>query len=182
MMMQQTKDKSFFSLEYHFFDDSHTTEISMFVDGKNILEFERDGEIRTTRWNLDELVMWLREFLDNMKEDPYPVDCEGDFAAQKDDKARNFDSDDDDVFDEYYDKIDEWNLHHRWHVASSGAVLADVFFQCVGDDVEVSWDNRCVERDVSFSSEIGGACVPKKMFVEAVESFLKAYADHWYGA
>ena len=167
-------------MTYHFFDDLHLTEIYMFVNGKNILEFERDGEIFTTRWNLDELALWLRNFLDNMTVDPYPVDCEGEFAAQKDNNARAFESDNDDIFDDYYDKIDAWDIRHRWHIASSGAILADVFFQLVDESVEVSWDNRGIESDVNFLNKTGGIRVPKARFIEVIDAFLKAYADHWY--
>ena len=179
-MKQVAKKVPIYSITYQFFDKFHVTEISMFIDGKNILAFKQNGELLTTRWNLDELALWMRTFLDNMEEDPYPVDCEGEFAAQKDDAARHFDSDDDEVFDEYYDRIDEWSMRHRWHIASSGAILADVFFQLVGDKVEVSWDNRGVEENVTFQYESGGVRVPKEEFIEVTDAFLKAYAKHWY--
>ena len=174
-------DKQKFAIEYAFCKNSHDTEIAMLVDGKNILEFRRNGKLLTTRWELDELVSWLRDFLDNMSEDPYPVDCEGQYAAQKDDAARDFDSDDDEEFYAYYENLYDWNLRHRWHPASSGAILADVFFQLVGDYVEVSWDNRDIERDISFVYERGGAGIPKVLFYNTVDSFLKEYTLHWFG-
>ena len=34
-----------------------------------------------------------------MTEDPYLIKCEGTFATQKDDVARNYDTDDDEMFD-----------------------------------------------------------------------------------
>lgn len=54
------------------------------------------------------------------------------------------------------------------------------FFQLVGNNVEVSWDNRDVEEDVVFQYETGGARILRKQFVEVIEAFLKAYAEHWY--
>ena len=111
-----------FSVIYDFFDESHETEISMIVDGENILSFERGGELLTTRWNLDELAFWLRDFLEHMEEDPYPVEADGEFAAYKDISAREFETYDDEEFDAYYDKLDDWNLRHRWHPASGGAI------------------------------------------------------------
>lgn len=177
----QNGESMLFDMKYQFFDESGDTEISMFVHGINILAYEKNGKILTTRWNLDELTVWLRNFLNQLTEDPYPIDCAGEFAAQKDDTARNFDSDDDALFDEYYDKIDAWNINHRWHVASHGAILADVYFQLVGDFVEISWDNRNVARNVKFLSESGGVRIPKNIFCTVIESFLNAYADHWFG-
>lgn len=174
-------DKEIFAIEYAFCEDSHDTELAMYVEGKNILAFERNGEQLTTRWNIDELAFWLRTFLEHMEEDPYPVECDGEYAAQKDDAARDFDTDDDAVFEEYYQKLYEWGLRHRWHSASAGAILADVYFQFVGDYIEVSWDNRNIGDGVNFRNLIGGGRVPKKMFWRVVDSFLKEYADHWFG-
>ena len=173
-------DKNVFAIEYIFFDETRETEIAMYINNCNILEFERDGKILTTRWNLDDIALWLREFLDDMKEDPYPVECDGIYAAQKDDNARDFDSEDDEEFDDYYDKIDEWNMYHRWHHVSSGAILADVYFQLVGDYVEISWDNRDMGDGIVFKSEVGGSKVPVEIFCLVVDEFLKKYALHWF--
>ena len=169
-----------FEIKYRFIENSHETEISMYIDGINILEFERDGKLLTTRWNLDELAMWLRSFVENACIDPYPVDVEGEYAAIKDIKAREFDTDDDDEFDKYYDKLDEWNMRHRWHPASNGAILADVYFQLTGNEIEISWNNQDAEDGVKFKNVLGGAKVPKEVFIEEINKFLKDYADYWY--
>lgn len=175
-----SNEESSFSITYEFFDETHETQLSMLLDGDNILSFERDGRILTTRWNLDELALWLRTFLDLMKEDPYPVEAKGSYAADKDVTAREFDTDDDAEFDAYYDKLDEWNLRHRWHTASGGAILADIYFQLVDDHVEISWNNLDPEEGVKFKYEFGSACVSREQFVQEVEAFLRAYADHWF--
>ena len=173
-------DKQQFAIEYAFLDDSRDTEIAMYVEGKNILSFDRAGQSLTTRWNLDELAEWLRQFLNEMDESPYPVDCAGEYAAQKDDAARDFDTDDEDAFEAYYEKLYEWNLHHRWHHACSGAILADVYFQPVGDCVEISWNNNGMEEGVTFQYLQGGARIRREVFCAVVDSFLKEYADHWF--
>lgn len=73
-------EKNDFAIEYSFFDNTHETEIAMYVKDNNILSFERNGEHLTTRWNIDNLAMWLRKFIDEMKNDPYPVECDGEFS------------------------------------------------------------------------------------------------------
>ena len=170
-----------FAIGYSFFDEFHTTELSMFINGKNILGFTNDMH-RTTRWNLDELAEYLREFLDTMADDPFPVDAEGHYAAEKDAAAREFDSDDYEVFDQYYDRLDEWGWRHTWHHASAGAILEDVYFQQVGDTVEISWNNEDCEDDIVFDCKLGGASVPKDIFIQVVNDFLQAYALHWFNA
>ena len=173
-------DKNSFAIEYDFIDDERYTELAMYVNNKNILEFDRDGENCTTCWNLDEIAEWLRKFIDNMNNDPYPVEAEGRYASEKDDNAREFDSDDDDEFDRYYDTLDEWCLRHRWHPASSGGILADVYFQAVDDIVEISWNNRDMEEYITYKYDFGGDSVDKYVFYEVVDSFLKEYAKHWF--
>ena len=175
-------DKALFAIEYTFLDNTRETELSLYVSGSNLLSFERSGQQLTTRWNLDELVLWLRGFLNNMQEDPYPVEAAGEYAAEKDINARDFDSDDDEAFDAYYDTIDAWNSRHRWHPACAGAILADLYFRQVGKTVEISWNNRDAEEGVVFSSILGGTSVPKEIFVSVTDQFLKDYADHWYSS
>lgn len=173
-------DKSTFAIEYSYFDESRETQLAMYVNGTNILAFDINNIPLTTRWNLDELALWLRSFVDNMQEDPFPVTCSGEYAAQKDDNARDFDSEDEDVFDAYYEALYEWDQRHRWHPASSGAILADVYFQLVGDNVEISWNNQDCEPNVVFQNVLGGAAIEKKSFISIVDSFLKDYATHWF--
>lgn len=66
-----------FTLSYTFFTETHETKIAMMVNGENTLSFTRDDQQLTARWNLDEFVFWLRDFLDHAKEDPYPVEVDG---------------------------------------------------------------------------------------------------------
>ena len=127
------------------------------------------------------MVLWLKDFISNLSEDPYPVDVAGIYAAEKDDNARNFDSDDEDVFDAYYDKLNKWNERHRWHPASSGAILSDVYFQLACENMEISWDNRELEyEDVEFLETMGGISIPKDDFTSIMNEFLKAYANRGY--
>lgn len=169
-----------FKISYVFFDASHETEISMLINGKNVLSFERDGKALTTRWDIDELVLWLRNFIDNMKEDPFPVEIKGEYAAIKDIYAREFDTNDEDELDAYFDRLDEWNCQHRWHFASSGAILSDLYFELKKDNVEISWNNLDAEEGVTFEFKIGGEQIPKDQFVNEVNSFINEYANHWF--
>lgn len=175
-----SRDIKTFEIQWKFFDETKETEVSMFVGGKNILAFQREGETLTTRWNLEDLAFWLRDFVDNMQNDPYPFEVDGAFASIKDVNSREFDSEDASEFDAYYDTLEAWNLKHRWHTASSGAILADLYFQQVGNFVEISWNNTDCEDGITFEFELGGAYVPKDEFCFKVNSFLNAYADHWF--
>ena len=169
-----------FNIKYMYFDDLNEIEIQMLINGHNILGFQRGNKSYTTRWNLDELVLWLRTFLDNISLDPYPVDSDVEFAALKDIDARKFDAENIEEFDKYYDMLDEWDMRHRWHTANDGAILADIYFQLVDDNIEISWNNQDAEKDVDFKYKLGGAKIPKQMFISTVNDFLIDYANHWF--
>lgn len=100
--------------------------------------------------------------------------------AEKDNNARGFDTDDLDAFDAYYERLSDWNSSHRWHPASSGAYLADVYFALIGDNVEISWNNTDSEEAIEFTSQKGYAKVPVEEFKSVIGQFIKDYVDHWY--
>ncbi len=173
-------NKEEFGIEIAFSNECKDTEIAMYLKGKNILEFKHEGKIFTTCWDLDELAMWLRDFIDNLKEDPYPVEVKGRYAAEKDDNARDFESEDEDEMDKYYNNLQEWYFRHNWHHASSGAILASIYFQLVGNNIEISWDNRGLDDGFDFTYLRGGDVIEKDLFVKIVNQFLNDYADHWF--
>lgn len=176
MMEKLIGNKKNFALQYSFHPKSHRTKLKIYVNGKNILSYKRGEKYFTTYWDLNELALWLKNFIDNVKEDPYPVKAEGRFAAEKDDNAREFDSENEEEFEAYYQKLYEWNLRHRWHSASNGAILANVYFELVDNFIEISWDNRDIETDVNFTNILGGAQVPSEDFTNLITIFLKDYA------
>jgi len=107
-------NKDNFAIEYEIASVTEkTSELYMYINNINILEFLYDGEIHTTTWNLDELVDWLETFSMQDSDDFFPYECKGNTAAEKDLFAREFDSDDDEEFDNYYDPLNQWvyNLH-----------------------------------------------------------------------
>ena len=174
MDMHMIGDMSTFGLGYTFYDDVHATEITLYLNGTNILVFTSEGKHRTTRSDLDELAEWMREFIANMQDEPYPVQASGEYAAAKDEAAREFDTDDEGEFDRYYDLIDEWVWRHTWHHASSGAILANVYFQQIGDRVEISWNNAGYRRD-----SVQGASPRKVVFTPAGLGLL-CQRDHFF--
>lgn len=172
--------KSEFAIGYCFYDTTKETELEMYIKGKNILEFKKNGLLLTTKWNLDDLVFWLRNFIDRNSEEPFPYDVKGKYAAEKDMEAREFDSDNDEEFDKYYDTLDEWDDNHRWHRASAGAILADVYFQFIGGTVEISWNNNEDYDGAVFTNRFGGDIVDKNIFVDVTNEFICAYAKKWF--
>lgn len=163
-------------------DENHESEIYFIVDEQNICLFKHIEEKRykTTRWNLDELVLYLRDLPIMLKNDsPFPFDVERECAAELDNNARFFDSDNDEELEKYYICLNDWGYNHSWHHASSGAILADVFFRRVDDDVEISWWSDQEEDEIVFKNKYGFILFPYDDFVDVINKSVYSYNELW---
>ena len=181
-------DPSVFAIGYAFLGNNRVTEISMWANGTNLLGFIKNNEHLTTRWAyLEDLVAWLDSFVHNMTNNPFPIEIEGEFAAEKDAYARDQlpDLDDGcsdeemDEFDAQVDLFDDWSWNHTWLSERSGAILSNIFFEYKDGMVELSWNNRNVEDGVVFDCEFGGTCVDAETFRNVVLEFVNTYEQHW---
>lgn len=176
-------DFSSFELISNFFEDKYI-EIALLVGGKNLLEFQRGGNTYTTRWKeLDNLVLWLKQFMHAPKTDPFPIDVEDGYAVIKADYARKKIAEhyleNPDVSDEQMDLLEAWENRHSWLRYRGGAILSDIMFEYRGDSLEISWDNRNSAEGVDFTYVYGGAGVPKDTFIASVNHFVEKYEQHW---
>ena len=117
-------DPNDFAIGYAFIGEDRITEVSMFVDGTNMLGFVKGGAHRTLRWAyLEGLVAWLKDFALNMKEDPLSVEAEGEYANERIANALESGPEDEDEFDEYVDPIWDWAGDHIWASELGGSIL-----------------------------------------------------------
>ena len=181
-------DPSDFAIGYAFISDNRCTEISMYANGTNLLGFTKEGTHYTTRWlYLEDLIAWLKSFALNMKEDPFPIDADGEYAAEKDANARALapelddDSSDEELeaFDAYFNRFIDWVWNHTWLSERGGAILSDIYFEYKAGMVELSWNNRHPEEGVMFDCVFGGTRVEAETFRTVVLKFADAYEQHW---
>jgi hypothetical protein len=181
-------DPSVFAIGYAFLGNDRITEISMWANGTNLLGFIRNNGHLTTRWAyLEYLVAWLKSFVLNMADDPFPIEAEGEFAAEKVAYARDQlpDLDDGcseeemDEFNAQVDLFDDWSWSHTWLSERGGAILPNMYFEYKHGMVELSWNNRNAEDGVVFNCEFGGTRVDADTFRSVVLEFVDAYERHW---
>ena len=177
-----------FAIGYASIGDERCTEISMWAEGTNLLGFTREGCHYTTRWcYLEDLVAWLNSFALNMKDDPFPIAVEGEYAAEKDANARALapelddDSSDEelDAFDAYFDRFEDWSWNHTWVSERGGAILSNMYFEYKDGMVELSRNNSNEHDGVSFDCKFGGTRVDAETFKAVVFEFVDAYEKHW---
>ncbi len=162
--------------------EKHISEIYFNVNDDNICQFKFNNEttFKTTRWNLDELVQYFKELPVLLKNDvPFPCDVEGECAAELDNNARNYDFNTEEEFEDYYTRLNEWGYTHSWHHANSGAILADVFFRRLGDNVEISWWSDQEDEEIVFKNKYGFVLIPYAEFVSTINESIASYNDIW---
>lgn len=178
-----TGEKIALSLQTRLFSEQHhESECLMLVFGKNILEYVYKDEknSRTTTGNLDDLMAYLEHTLEFIASDePFPYCVSGDTAAEMDRAAREFSSEDMDVFDAYYDKLDEWSYAHSWLHASNGCFVPDIMFRKINDEIEISWDNENLYDDVYYISLKGSVRVPCEQYRAVVQKAICDYRRLW---
>ena len=163
-------------------DENHLSEICLYINGENICLFKLkdDNTFKTTRWNLDELVLYLKDlYITLYNDEPFPFEVEGECAAELDNNARYFDIEDHLEFEKYYTVLNEWGYKHSWHHACSGAILADVFFRKVDNKIEISWWSGQDEEDVIFKYKYGFVLIPIDDFFETLNKSVNSYNNLW---
>ena len=161
-------------------DKDHLSQLKIFVDGKNICEWEdkETGQIRTIQWNLDELITFLHDteaFL--YHDDPFPINTVGECASELENNARDFESANEDEMDDYYDRLNDWVYNHSWNHARAGAIVPDVLFRNVNGDMEVSWWND--DEEVEFTNRYGYTIVPAEIYRNLIEQLFSNYNTMW---
>lgn len=161
--------------------EEHLTEFYFYVNGKNILEYIYDSKEKwTTTGDLDDLLEYLKYTLSFIEHDePFPYDIKANSAVEMDDIARDFDTDDQEEFDRYYDKLEDWSWKHCWVHERAGAFVPDVMFRKVRDNIEISWMSAFEDENVQFTNPKGCVLVPCFEYFDTITDIISAYNQLW---
>lgn len=169
--------KSTFAIEYEKENNEECT-FEMWVDGKPICCFTRNGEFQKYRWNLSSLVEWFEQNIEYIiTEREFPLLIKADSSIDFYVKSSEFDTDDMEAFDRWFDIRQEWYFHHSWFINRDGSFLPDVFFRVVGEKVEIEWDNTYTYEDIIFKFPKGLFYVDKQDFCNTLYRFLNSYKE-----
>ena len=175
------KNKIGFSLK-KVSDEEHICQLKVYILGKNVCEWT-DLETRqkhTVQWNLDELIDYLYHTIDFIyADDAFPVETVGNCAAEMDENARCFDSDNDDEMLNYYEKLNDWTYRHSWNHARSGAIVPDMMFRKVGDEIEISWWSDQENEGRKFTYDYGYYRLPSSEYQSLISELFCQYNSMW---
>jgi len=168
-------NKKEFAIEYEL-DNFSKAEFKLYLDSKSICAFKRNNIIYEFKWDIRELVDWLELNLNYvLSEEGFPLPVEGNTAVELYQNSGEFDSEDDDTFDSWYEKRQDWSFRHSWYSSRAGGYLADVYFRKVGDKIEISWDNCNLYDNIEFLNPVGLCYIELKQFKGIIENFIKAF-------
>jgi len=152
-------------------------QLSVYVQGKDILQFEKEGVIYTYRWReCQDIIEWIQE---NIKyvlcDDEFPLSVSADSLAERCEMsyALNFN----DI--EQYEILQEWMFRHSWFSARAGSYLADIFFAKSGNMIEISWDNTNTfkEDGIRFVFPKGKYEIDIDVFEKVMKGICALYAQ-----
>ena len=136
--MQLLGNKKSFSIGLE--RDEFAYQLAVYIEGRDILQFNKNGVTYNYRWNnCEDIIQWIHENLQYiLSNDDFPIEIPGDSAANK--CANVYMMDFDDI--QKYERLQEWIFRHSWFSARAGSYLADIYFTRSGNKIEISWTNR----------------------------------------
>ena len=82
---------------------------------------------------------------------------------------------DDDEFDEWFEKRQEWYFRHSWYANRGGSYLPDILFRRVDNKIELEWDNSDLYEGINFINCKGTYYLDILFFQEVIDSFIEDY-------
>lgn len=165
------------SFGIEFGKDTSAYQLSVYIQGKDILQFEKGGVVHRYRWKeCQDIIEWIHE---NMKyilsDDKFPLPISAYSTAEKCEISYKLDLDD----IEQYEILQEWMFRHSWFSARAGSYLADVYFVKNDNMVEISWDNTNTfkEDGIRFVFPKGKYEVNKDVFEKIMKEVCTLYIN-----
>lgn len=165
-------DKNSFAMEVS--KDKYAYQLSLFIEGKDILQFEIKGGVYPHRWSdFDDIIEWFEENMEHiLSEEPLSIMVSGNSTVER---YKNCYKSELKISEA--EMLSDWSFRHSWFSAREGAFLAGVIFQNVNEKVEISWDNTELfkQEGVRYIFPKGRYEIDKEQFEKIVEEFCLAY-------
>ncbi len=183
-------NKNTFAIQYEFINNPFNENslsretwgrFALFISGKDVCHFSRNNVAGDFQWNLIYIVEWFSENLKYILNDKqFPLPVEGQHSLELINNCLLFDSDDDDEFDEWFDKKQDWEFKHSWFSSRAGSFLPDVFFRRVNDEIEISWNNELTYslEGISITHPHGIEYIPLDLFESTIKNFIDDFLNN----
>lgn len=149
----------------------------LWVNGKELCRFSKNNQEQTYEWNLIHVVEWICENLPIIIHDEeFPLPVKGNTTLELLENSLDFDSENDDEFDEWFSKKQGWEFKHSWFSSRGGSYLPEIYFRRNGSQIEISWNNEGVYNNgISFLFVTGVEYVPIQVFESVLKNFIQDF-------
>ena len=159
--------------------DDYAYQMSLYVNGQDILQFEMEGVCYPYRWrNFKDIIEWIQKNLKSIiSEDECPLVLPGDSAVEIWKSVYKMEPEVVDM--DQFEILQDWMFRHSWFSARAGSYVAEIFFRKKGDNVEISWDNSNTFKDdgVKFVFPVGKYEVGINDFQKVMEQVCYIYSQ-----
>ncbi|WP_059051194.1 hypothetical protein [Paenibacillus senegalimassiliensis] len=187
--MREFGNSQVFSIKYEFTNNPYDEigiignswgVFELWVNGKELCRFLRNNQECNYEWNLIYLVDWISKNLNNiLYDEEFPLPVNGKTTLELLINSSEFNSDNDDEFDEWFSAKQDWEFKHSWISSRGGSYLPGIYFRRSGEQIEISWDNEGIYNDeVSFPYMTGVEYVPIEVFEAVVKEFIGDFLNY----
>lgn len=165
-------NKEVFAIEYEV-DNDELGKFELWVYSNPVCRIKNGEKGLTYVGNINDIALWLKDNLENItSEDEFPLPVRACSSIDFYKKSGMFDSEDLDVFDRWYTKRQDWYFRHTWYCIRRGSYLAEIYFRCVENKIEIEWDNVNLYEGIHFLFPKGIYYVETLVFLNVVRGFL----------
>ncbi|WP_152425935.1 hypothetical protein [Paenibacillus shenyangensis] len=149
----------------------------LWVNGKELCRFSKNDQEQTYEWNLIHVVEWMCENLPSiLHEEEFPLPVKGNTTLELLTSSLDFDSENDDEFDEWFGTKQGWEFKHSWFSSRGGSYLPEIYFRRDGSQIEISWNNEGLYNNgISFLFMTGVEYVPIQVFESVLKNFIQDF-------
>lgn len=181
-------DINVFSVKYEFttspFNDlgllaDSWGKFELWVNGRELCGFSKNNQEQTYEWNLIYVVEWICENLPIIIQDEeFPLPVKGNTTFELLTNSLDFDSENDDEFDDWFSTKQDWEFKHSWFSSRGGSYLPQIYFRRNVNQIEISWNNESLYNSgISFPYLIGVEYVPMQVFESVLRNFVQDFLN-----
>ncbi|MBQ5446997.1 MAG: hypothetical protein IIT48_10100 [Lachnospiraceae bacterium] len=164
-------EKNKFALE---FEDTSVSIFRCWIKGINACAYIYDNERYDCHCHISDIIQWFIDCYDIIvSDDNYPLGIEAKNALEFYNKSGEFESDDIDIFDEWYTTRQEWYFRHSFYWCRRNEYLPDIFFEKKGNYINIIWDMVDLYNDVKYIYPQGDYLINISDFCEVINEFIK---------
>lgn len=147
--------------------------LKLYAYGNSLCTYVKNNQIYEYRGNIKALAEWFDRNLHTIiKEDKFPLNVDGSTGIELYNNSSNVDLENEEALFRWYELRQDWYFKHSWYSERDGSYLADLIFRGFNNEIEISWNNTHLYRNVNFLNPRGVVYINKNIFINIITLFI----------